>query len=465
MNVFRRAVIFFIVFLLAIVEITTQVLPNSPCPDVFQYQTDPNGYVYGRISIPYDGSSDLLLGVNASMKGYYSDNNKVKLIIKMVTQGQNLIQRTTSTVNYDVRFPIQNAIPKITKIRFNQQDFCSGPPEDLIPGSPGVTSLWSGHHYYFHTLNENSPVPSFEPHIDNSNKNVYNAQDDRASSPKPEMTQIATFPPTQKVQECGVSKIKHIPLIVGGKEVSDGMFPWLAAMFTSSGNGYEYKCVANLISDRHVITAARCVNLHRLQVVKTEDILFVFGKSNLRYWATSGAVTRGASEVHTNPEFNSNSGHGDVTIITLDRPVEFSGTISPICLWEGGNELDHIINRTGTVAGWGADEIAQKNHKFSISEAKSVDMPVVSQDSCLFSNFSYLTLTSDITFCAGERDGSGTCIGDSGAGFMMVKNGKFYLRGLASLVLSDKGKCDLANFMVFCDVGKLTDWIRQFINS
>jgi len=50
---------------------------DSPCPEVFQYQRQSNGEVYGTISLPYDGSTELSLGVNASMKGYYTDNKRV----------------------------------------------------------------------------------------------------------------------------------------------------------------------------------------------------------------------------------------------------------------------------------------------------------------------------------------------------------------------------------------------------
>lgn len=54
--------------------------------------------------------------------------------------------------------------------------------------------------------------------------------------------------------ECGVSKTVIVPLIIGGKEVEEGMFPWLVAMFIVNEYGYAYKCTTNLISNKHVIT-------------------------------------------------------------------------------------------------------------------------------------------------------------------------------------------------------------------
>lgn len=75
---------------------------DSPCPEVFQYQRQSNGEVYGTITLPYDGSTELSLGVNASMKGYHTDNKRVvscfnakqlqriKKVIFLETKNQNV---------------------------------------------------------------------------------------------------------------------------------------------------------------------------------------------------------------------------------------------------------------------------------------------------------------------------------------------------------------------------------------
>lgn len=57
--------------------VSGQDIPSSPCPEVFSYDTQPSGNVYGRITLPYDGSSNTHIGVNASMKGYYVDDQRV----------------------------------------------------------------------------------------------------------------------------------------------------------------------------------------------------------------------------------------------------------------------------------------------------------------------------------------------------------------------------------------------------
>lgn len=80
--------------------------------------------------------------------------------------------------------------------------------------------------------------------------------------------------------------------------------------------------------------AARCVSFFKQLIVQPEDMLFVFGKSNLKHWATSGAVTRGASDVHSHPEFNPNSGHGDIAVSIIILYVVFIPTFISCIIYQ-----------------------------------------------------------------------------------------------------------------------------------
>lgn len=66
-----------LIILAACAGVFGQERPKSPCPDVFHYATRPNGETFGRVTLPYDGNSALHLAVNASMKGYHTDNQRV----------------------------------------------------------------------------------------------------------------------------------------------------------------------------------------------------------------------------------------------------------------------------------------------------------------------------------------------------------------------------------------------------
>lgn len=76
-----------------------------------------------------------------------------------------------------------------------------------------------------------------------------------------------------------------------------------------------------------------------------------------------------------------------------------------------------------------------------------------------------MEITSNRTFCAGSRDGSGPCYGDSGSGFLIQdqKTKRYHLRGIVSLTLFDDKvrTCDLKQYVVYVDVAKHQDWIRK----
>lgn len=97
---------------------------------------------------------------------------------------------------------------------------------------------------------------------------------------------------------------------------------------------------------------------------------------------------------------------------------------------------------------------------------RKTSMPVVAQDTCLRSHADFRNLTSEMTFCAGNRDGSGPCNGDSGAGFMVKKEGRWYLRGVVSTAIKKEDfSCDLNEFVVFSDVGKLKGWVQSVVGG
>lgn len=47
-------------------------IPQNPCPNVFSYKIN-NGYYYGELIFPNDGSGNFELEVNVSMVGYYQN--------------------------------------------------------------------------------------------------------------------------------------------------------------------------------------------------------------------------------------------------------------------------------------------------------------------------------------------------------------------------------------------------------
>ncbi|XP_030755177.1 serine protease gd-like [Sitophilus oryzae] len=232
----------------------------------------------------------------------------------------------------------------------------------------------------------------------------------------------------QNIKNNDMSKICGRPvvpthLIVKGQSVPRGAYPWLVAMFLiiiQQGQKnvrleYKYICGGSLISNKHVVT-----------------------------------------------DYRTGSANADIALLKFED-IEFNPIIKPLCLWAGANELNLIVGRQGTVVGWGRDE------NKDMSQLRQLNLPIVSQEKCLRSDKSpggsFLRITSEKTFCAGFRNGSGPCDGDSGSGFLLNKNGVFFLRGIVSTALMDPvtHSCNLDEYVVFTDASKYSSWLLNEI--
>lgn len=92
---------------------------------------------------------------------------------------------------------------------------------------------------------------------------------------------------------------------------------------------------------------------------------------------------------------------------------------------------------------------------------KKVNVPIVSDGTCLRAHEAFVHITSDRTFCAGGRQGEGPCQGDSGGGLVLKVGKKWFLRGIVSASLRDGASCDVSNYAVFTDVAKFISWIQE----
>ena len=109
------------------------------------------------------------------------------------------------------------------------------------------------------------------------------------------------------------------------------------------------------------------------------------------------------------------------------------------------------------VSGYGKSEDKSKGHE---NIPKIILAPVQDNEDC-FLKFKQLTeLSSKRTFCAGNANGEGVCVGDSGGGLFVTYKNTFYLRGIVSSSLFQFGEvCDVNTYAVFTDALKFSDWI------
>lgn len=188
------------------------------------------------------------------------------------------------------------------------------------------------------------------------------------------------------------------------------------------------------------------------------------GKYDLRNHREEGSQDFDVNNIFVHPDYNSTKLRADVAIIILANSVSITEFVRPVCLWnEQDISLQNIIQRDGVVVGWGLDE----NSK-TAEMLKMVKMPIVDQQKCLWSNPSFFPqFTSETTFCAGYKNGSSVCNGDSGGGLVLPEQQSdgsitWMLRGIVSNSKprdSISKVCDTKNYIIFTDAAQYLNWI------
>ncbi|XP_043485625.1 serine protease gd-like [Polistes fuscatus] len=503
---------------------------QSPCPNYFRYFWNNRREIMGQVIIYSPPKhTDLHLKIEfslaASLPSKYIGQLELarskEETVRDIQQGRPLL--------YVVRFPVAEPLPVLTNLWFNGQLYCSGPrasgrivtsialEHTLFPPRALLTSANSGNNrderpnfnnfilsfdqperpYLESKPLQPSMLPSSRPYLESKplqpsmlppsrpyleSKPLQPSMLPPSSRPylKPKPLQPSMPPPSREppssflnpnnYEECGQENVLNTnsnPLIAAGVETKPNQWPWLVAIFIVKLNR-EFQCTGTLVTNKHIITVAHCTRSSNNLVLPANTMLASLGHYRLWDEREKGSITREIKEYKVHPDYKGElnydqSADADLAVMILRETVEFSISIKPICLWTGSDDLRDIVGFDGYVIGWGKDEFGQ----FSNVPRQAV-VPIVSQEDCLWSNVGFISLTSNRTLCAGSKNGSGPCNGDSGSGLVIRRNdGRYYLRGAVSRSILDNisMSCDLKNYVVYVDLAKYRDWIRLQISS
>ncbi|XP_013167707.1 PREDICTED: proclotting enzyme-like isoform X1 [Papilio xuthus] len=489
---------------------------QSPCPDIFEYKNDDNG-VYGLLTLKPNGRKSTItvrtnFTITAKLASEYVGNIRPYGGANAITE-----YNKGQTIQYRVNLPVSSPLPKITAIYINEDLVCSDNP-DTLETSNYVTTISLQHTLYassgtkiiygntrpstytpikYNIQNDrvvyNIPSPFdgttgtyhiFDGPIRNSinfssnffdNVGLFGTGPSTAVQPKPE-TPVRRKPPPPRppVQnpvrdsgtssrvsdgenssniQCGQGKI-GVPLIWHGQTYPRGEWPWLVALYQTVARTLTFVCSGTLISDRHVLTAAHCMTNKQ-----ATDMIVKIGVYNLDEWGGDVEMRKlQAADVHEN--YDKVKFSNDISLLTLEKSVEFNSNIKPACLWGTDDNLDRIAGHTGVVTGWGDNESGKGGH----GDPRMIRLPIVTNRECRATRSEFHKLTSDTTLCAGNRDGSGPCAGDSGGGLFVLDDGRWRVRGIVSLAISAKSAekpCNLDEYVIFTDVAKYRSWIKR----
>uniref|UniRef100_U5EDK9 Putative trypsin n=1 Tax=Corethrella appendiculata TaxID=1370023 RepID=U5EDK9_9DIPT len=255
-----------------------------------------------------------------------------------------------------------------------------------------------------------------------------------------------------KSHECGKRKINSRGVVVGGHDSNAGDWPWHVAISHFIRGAFLYQCGGSIINTTTILTVAHCVydngrvmNKDRLKVTLGNHQLFKFSMNQYEH---------SVHEIIPHPEFNNSHYRNDIALLILNHEIQFTDYIQPVCLWDLN---DDGVNKIGSVIGWGFDG----NSEISAT-LKETKMPIVNTFTCIHSVPGVFgKLVNENNYCAGFRNGTGVCNGDSGSGMFFKVSGRWYLRGIVSQAIIDGNtlKCDLNEYVIFTDVTKYRSWI------
>uniref|UniRef100_A0A0A1WV43 Serine protease gd n=1 Tax=Zeugodacus cucurbitae TaxID=28588 RepID=A0A0A1WV43_ZEUCU len=445
-----------------------QEIPSIACPNYFEYLKYGNGNI-GRITLPNVSGGTTRLDVRFSQRYPVQSNyyGRLSLFHDQQSTLNNLARGLPIT--YRVDFPFLNVVPKLTRIAINGVTVCAA--SEYPPPS---TALDLQHTLQTSTVSGTNPLNSnFGPVFPTATNTVpiRVAQQPQFVNQQPQDTRPRTVPNNPVRQQpstsrssfpgdfsrCGVEGKTVTPFIHGGVQISRGQFPWLTAVYRKQSSGLRFLCGGSLVSANTVITAGHCF---KLSSIAASQVVVYLGRHNLENYSEVGAVARDVRNLIIHPDYNGQQlPDADIAILHMQSPVGFSQFIRPICLWSESPDSSYVVGQTAFVAGWGADGRGNE----VTATPKMVDTAIVSDNVCLRSSEVFSKLTTPRTICAGKRDGSGPCMGDSGGGLMLNRNGAWTLRGIVSVGITNRGQCDLTQYVIYCDLAKHYSWVRSNI--
>ncbi|TMW39898.1 hypothetical protein DOY81_015022, partial [Sarcophaga bullata] len=264
--------------------------------------------------------------------------------------------------------------------------------------------------------------------------------------------------PTEE-EGCGFSQ-NAFKKIVGGEASKIGAWPWIALIGYDDGfSASPFKCGGTLVTARHVITAAHCIR---------RDLAFVrLGEHDLSKDTETKHVDIPVVRTEKHPNYNARNGHSDIAILYLERNVQFTDLIKPICLPLSEKlRQQSYIGYLPFVAGWGKTMEGGN----SANVLQELQIPVYSNDLCRERYKQQNRLFTENQFdaavlCAGVLSGGkDTCQGDSGGPLMAPeKYGTttiFYLIGVVSYGIG----CARPQIPgVYTSTEYFLDWIQEKI--
>ncbi|KAM6449601.1 serine protease 27-like isoform 1-T2 [Liasis olivaceus] len=249
-------------------------------------------------------------------------------------------------------------------------------------------------------------------------------------------------------QECGQPRT---PRIVGGQDATKGKWPWQVSILENN----TPICGGSVISDQWVLSAAHC--FYDAPDHEYTAVLGAYQLLNL----SRNEVFAAVKKIVLHPDYNGKSSSlGDIALIQLQKPVNFTNSIIPICLPTPSEKFSGEADCW--VTGWGT--IKEKVNLPPPLTLQEVKVPLISQRDCslLYNQYPVPGLGKGAIkhnmICAGSpNSGKDSCQGDSGGPLACQLQGRWTQAGIVSWGIGCANKLYPG---VYTSVPFYADWIK-----
>uniref|UniRef100_A0A4X2M919 chymotrypsin n=1 Tax=Vombatus ursinus TaxID=29139 RepID=A0A4X2M919_VOMUR len=245
---------------------------------------------------------------------------------------------------------------------------------------------------------------------------------------------ILTSPPG-----CGIPAIEPVlsglARIVNGEDAVPGSWPWQVSL--QDQTGFHFRG-GSIINQDWVFTANHC-GLVLCSLYSRKSDLVIAGEFD----QGSDKENIQVLMIGQNPKLNLFTISNDIALMKLATPVQFSDTVSPVCLPSSAD--DFPAGSTCATTGWGLTKYTTTPSP-PPQKLQQSSLPLLSNDEC---KKYWGNKIKDSMVCPGAG-GVSSCMGDSGGPLLCQKDG-------------GSSVCTTSNPGVYARVTELLPWVQEVL--